>query len=154
MRLRSILFTLLLGGLAFPAAATASLPKVLTQNPDRPFEVRPASIEYTGDGTAVVGGDDGTSARHPGQLRWTKYTGRHGVAKGMNWINDCEPSCAEGDSDPVPVNVHVFSPKQGRFTRLTLKFTYQGRHFTDRRRIRHARSGGVSYWYYDIISMG
>jgi len=137
-----------LGCLACPAAATAKLPKVLTQHARHPFAVRPATIEYTGDGTAILGGTDGASARHPGHLRWTKYNHRQGFAKGVDWLNDCDPSCAEGKFRPVPVRVHVSRPRDGRFTRLTLRFTYNGKHVVDRRGIR--RYG--DYWAYYIIS--
>ena len=137
-----------LGCVAFPAAALAKLPKVLTQHRHHPFAVRPATIEYTGDGTAILGGTDGSGPRHPGHLDWTTYNRRQGRAKGVDWINDCEPSCAEGHFDRVPVRVHVFRPRHGRFTRLTLRFTYAGKRVVDRRGIR--RYG--DYWAYYIIS--
>jgi hypothetical protein len=153
MRLPACVFSVLLL-LACPAVASAALPKVLTQDSSERFAVRPAAIGYTGDATAILGGSNGSGPRRPGRLRWTRYTPREGVAKGMNWINDCEPSCAEGDFSSVPVTVHVFSPKRGRFTRLTMKFTYDGDEITDRRRLRHTGSGRSGYWYYEILSMG
>jgi hypothetical protein len=134
--------------LACPAAAMAKLPKVLTQHVKHLFVVRPATIEYTGDGTGVLGGTDGSSVRHPGRLDWTKYNRRQGYAKGVDWLNDCRPSCAEGDFHRVPVRVHVFRPRHGRFTRLTLRFTYEGKRVVDRRGIR--RYG--DYWGYCIIN--
>jgi hypothetical protein len=48
----------------------------------------------------------------------------------------------------VPVRVHVFRPRDKRFTRLTLRFKHQGRRVVDRRGIR--RYG--KYWSYHIIS--
>jgi hypothetical protein len=128
--------------------ALAKLPKVLTQHAHHQFAVRPATISYTGDGTAVLGGTDGSSVRHPGHLDWTSYNRRRGYARGVDWLNDCELSCAEGDFSPVPVRVHVFRPRDGRFTRMTLRFTYRGKHVVDRRGIR--RYG--KYWAYYIVS--
>lgn len=141
-----------LGCVALPSLASARLPGVLTQEAHHPFAVRPASIGYTGDGTGILGGQDGSSARRPGHLHWKIYTNRQGLAFGVNWLNDCEPDCAEGEFHPVPVTVHVFAPRNGHFTRLTLQFTYNGESVTDRRGIRHFGSGGFSYWAYYIIS--
>jgi hypothetical protein len=110
--------------------------------------VRTATISYTGDGTAVLGGRDGSSVRRPGHLDWTSYNRRRGYAGGVGWLNDCEPSCAEGDFSPAPVRVHVFRPRDGRSTRMALRFTYRGKHVVDRRGIR--RYG--KYWAYYIVS--
>ena len=66
------------------ATATPALPGVLTQGTPA-FQVRPAVIGYTGDGTGIVGGADGTSARHPGHLRWTTYNTQEGVGHGLVW---------------------------------------------------------------------
>jgi hypothetical protein len=137
---------------AWPAVAAARLPKVLTQL--RPaFQVRPAVISYTGDGTGLVGGADGTSARHPGHLRWTTYNDRQGIATGLVWLNDCEPDCADGTFHSTPVSVHVFSPRTGRFRFLTLKYTYQGHRYTDRRAARYyaGSDGYPGTWAYAIV---
>jgi hypothetical protein len=136
--------------LAAPATATASLPKVLAKQTEHGFKVRPASISFTGDGTGIVGGADGASARHPGHLHWTRYNRHEGAAKGVVWLDDCDPSCAEGEFSPVPVKVHVGRVRHGRFTRLTLRFTYNGERIVDRRGIRHI-GGSYPYWAYYII---
>lgn len=138
-----------------PTATAAQLPTILTQDPHRPFVTRPGSIAYTGDGTGVIGGTDGTSVRHPGHLRWTLYTRRQGAARGVVWLDDCEPSCAGGEFSSTPVTVHAFAPLHGHFTRLTLQYTYHGKRVTDRRGIRHIRgSDGVAgSWVYYIVSI-
>lgn len=140
--------------LGAPAAAAARLPGVLTQDAHHPFVVRPAVIGYTGDGTGLIGGTDGTSAQHPGHLRWPTYNDRQGVGRGTVWLNDCDPSCAEGEFSGVPVAVHVFSPKNGHFTRMTLQYTYNRKHYTDKRAIRHIPGGDgyKGYWVWYIIS--
>jgi hypothetical protein len=133
-------------------SAAAGLPAVLTQG--RPaFEIKPATISYTGDGTGLVGGADGRSVRHPGHLEWSTYTRRQGIAHGVVWLDDCDPDCAEGTFTSTPVSVHVFSPAHGRFGRMTLTYTYQGKRYVDRRAIRHYPGGaGFSgYWAYAIV---
>lgn len=137
--------------LVLPAAARATLPKVLARQTNSGFAVRPASIAYTGDGTGIIGGGDGSSARRPGHLRWTTYDDRQGVATGVVWLDDCEPDCADGTFSGVPVSVHVFAPDAGRFTRLTLKYTYDGQRVVDRRGIRRIAEGG-GFWSYYIIA--
>jgi hypothetical protein len=133
-------------------SAAAGLPAVLTQG--RPaFDIKPATISYTGDGTGLIGGADGRSVRHPGHLEWTTYTRRQGIAQGLVWLDDCDPDCAEGTFTATPVSVHVFSPAHGRFRRMTLTYTYQGKRYVDRRAIRHFPAGGglSGYWAYAIV---
>ena len=134
---------------ASPAAAGAALPKTLTEHVRRQFEVRPASISYTGDGTGFLGGSDGTGPLHPGHLRWTSYTTRAGDARGVDWLNDCDPDCADGTFTAVPVRVHVFRPRSGHFTRMTLRYRYHGHRTVDRRGVRRQSPGT---WAYYIIS--
>lgn len=140
--------------MATPANASAKLPKVLTQLAKHPFQARPAVIAYTGDGTGIVGGLDGSDARdHLGRIYWSTYTHRQAVGVGLVWIDDCDPDCADGTFTSVPVRIHAFSPKHRHFRRLTLKYTYQGHAATDKRGIRHYTDGaGASYWAYYIIS--
>jgi hypothetical protein len=147
-RLVAVLVAPLLLG-ATPAVASARLPSVLTQLKPA-FQVRPAKISYTGDGTAIVGGY-GPSVRHPGHLRWTKYTRHEGLARGQVWLDDCDPSCAEGTFHPRAVRVRVFASHGGHFRRLTLRFRWHGKRQVDRRRARHFTGGGSSYWAYDIV---
>ena len=148
MRVR-LLVVILCSVTALPATAQARLPSVLTQHTKRPFEVRPATIWYTGDGTGVIGGSDGASARYPGRLHWNRYSHRQGRARGLVWLNDCDPSCAEGTFSAAPVNVHVFAPRHGHFTRLTLKYAWNGTDVTDQRSIKNFGS----YWAYGIIKI-
>ena len=145
---RLIAFAVAIAALvALPATAAARLPKVLTQ--EKPaFQLRPATISYTGDGSGLVGGSDGTSVRHPGHLRWTRYTQRQGTARGVVWLDDCEPDCADGTFHPYKVRVRVSSPSHGRFRFLTLKFVYHGHHVTDKRKIEHQHG----FWDYAIVS--
>ena len=72
---------------------------------------------------------------------------------GLLWLDDCLPNCAQGKFHSTPVTAYVLSPKQNRFRRLTLKYTYKGKHYTDRRRIHYFRGigGSPGYWAYDIV---
>jgi hypothetical protein len=124
-----------------PAAAQAGPPKVLTQRPHHMFQVRPAWIGYTGDGTGFIGGADGSGAAHPGHLHWRRYAHRQASARGVVWLNDCEPDCADGMFHSVPARVHVYRPRRGHFTRLTLKYRYRGHRYVDRRALRHTPGG-------------
>ena len=132
------------------AAAAAALPKILTQGKPA-FAVRPRSISYTGDGTGVLGGSDGSGPANPGRLRWPTYTRRRAIGRGVVWIDDCDPDCAGGTFSAVPVTVHAFSPSHGRFRRLTVKYTLHGKRYTDRRVIRRY-TGGI--WTYDVVGTG
>jgi hypothetical protein len=133
-----------------PSQAAARLPSVLTQ--ERPtFQVEPALISYTGDGTALVGGLNGTSVRHPGRIHWTRYDNNEGDATGRLWLNDCVPDCAGGTFSARRVGIHVFSPSaRHHFQRLTLRYSYNGHRQVDRFKIRFYRgTGGLpGFWGY------
>lgn len=139
---------------SMPAAATTGPPKVLTQRTPL-FQIRPAVISYTGDGTGVVGGPDGTSVRHLGHLRWTTYNARLGVAVGRVWLDDCSPDCADGRFTASKVRVRVSSPTQGHFRLLTLSYRFQGRRYVDRRVAKwYAGFDGLpGYWNYAICGL-
>lgn len=135
-------------------ASASGLPKVLTQ--EKPaFQVRPATISYTGDGTGIVGGLDGTSVRHLGRLHWSTYNSRRGFAIGRVWLDDCSPDCADGTFTPSRVRVQVFDPSRGHFRRLTLSYRYRGRDYVDRRLAHYYAgvSGSPGYWSYAICGV-
>jgi hypothetical protein len=150
-RARPTALTALTAGLlvALPAAASRRLPSVLAEgNP--PFQVRPAMISYTGDGTGFVGGLNGTSVRHLGRLRWATDNRTEGLAHGLLWLNNCAPSCAAGRFSSTQVHVRVSSPKSGRFRQLTLTYNYRGRHYVDRLQIHDYDIGGGGFWGYAV----
>jgi hypothetical protein len=126
MRLSTML-VLAAGLFANPTAAGASLPSVLTQHPRAPFQVRPATIDYTGDSSGFVGGYDGTSVNHRGHLRWTTYRARSALGKGLVWLFD------SGELHVLGVTVHLGTPRAGRFQHLTLSYVYRSRRYRDRR---------------------
>jgi hypothetical protein len=109
------------------------------------WQVRPTSILYTGDGSGILGGFDGTGASHPGHLRWLSWTRSRAVGFGAVWLDDCSPSCASGTFTAHTVKVVAFRPVRGHFTRLTL--LYHGGHRAKRWAI--GRIGGS--WGYYIV---
>ena len=143
---------LLAFALIAPASALAKPPKVLTQRPHHLFQIRPAWISYTGDGTGFLGGADGSGAADPGHLRWRHYGQREAGARGVVWLNECTPTCADGNFVSRPVRVHLFRPRDGRFTRMTLRYRYRSRRYVDQRGLRRV-PGGDGYpgtWVWDI----
>jgi len=132
------------------ALGSAQLSKLLADAPHGLYswQIRPAHIVYTGDGSGVLGGFDGTGAAHPGHLRWTSWSQREARGSGAVWIDDCTPDCARGKFTAHAVKLVAFRPVSGHFTRLTLTYSYQGKHQTDERGI--GRFGGD--WQYYIVS--
>ena len=138
--------------LVSPAPASTRLPRLLGDGPHGrlTWQTRPAQIVYTGDGSGVLGGFDGTGARHaahPGHLKWAIWTATQAKGSGAVWVDDCTPDCARGKFTAHAVKVRAFRPVKGRFTRLTLRYSYHGKHYVDRRGI--WRTG--TFWSYYIV---
>jgi hypothetical protein len=128
--------------LAAPAVASA-LPRTPTEF-GAP-QVRPARIDYTGDGSAILGGFTRYRRLHKssllvdfGRLRWTVYNRRQGRAVGADWIDDFIPDGATGTFHPFQVTLHVYRPRHGMFTRMTM--TEQGHTTT-------FKSHGTNWFY-------
>jgi hypothetical protein len=133
---------------AIPATAVARPPNLWTGFKVRhSFAVQPAEVSYTGDSTAILGGFDGTGV-YPsfGSLTWTSWTRRLATASGAVWINDCNPDCAGGSFSPSAVTVSAFKARKRHFRRLTLRYTYQGKAYTDRRVLRRGFARGSYFW--------
>jgi hypothetical protein len=98
-------------------------------------QARPYRIGYTGDGSAFLGGFTRYRALHKssrlsdfGRLRWTTYNAAQGRAVGADWIDNFVPDGAAGTFHPVRATVHVYRPRRGIFTRMTI--SDQGHAFT------------------------
>jgi hypothetical protein len=129
--------------------ASGGLPKLLADGPhfSLTWQVHPAHIVYTGDGSGVLGGFDGSGIAHPGHLAWSSWTETRASGSGAVWIDNCTPDCAGGKFTAHAVGLVAFRPVRGRFTRLTLTYTYKGKRWVDKRGIVfHAGS-----WMYDIV---
>ena len=140
------------GLLAAPARSAHSLPKLLGSSADgktRGLLVRPAEILYTGDGSGVLGGFDGTGNNgSDGHLKWSKWTQTQALGSGAVWLNNCTPSCAAGRFAPHAVTVRAFRPSGGVFTRLTVTYVYAGKNVVDRRTLEKTNG----FWDYGVIS--
>ncbi len=84
---------------------------------------RPAEIIFSTDGSSYLAGN-GASAKSPGKIRWTSWTGSEALGSGANWLHNCTPSCAQGRYADYPAFVLAYRPKVlGNhlvFTRLTV----------------------------------
>jgi hypothetical protein len=131
--------------------ASGGLPRLLADGPhfSLTWQVRPAHIGYTGDGSGVLGGFDGSGSAHPGHLVWSMWTTTLARASGAVWIDDCNPDCATGKFSPYAVKVVALRPINGRFTRLTLTYTYKGKRQEDKRGI--IFNTGFGAWMYYIV---
>jgi hypothetical protein len=150
-RARASLVVVTCSALLLGAATHASggLPKLLADGPhfSLTWQVRPAHIVYTGDGSGVLGGFDGTGIAHPGHLAWSSWTATRARGSGAVWIDNCTPSCAGGKFTAYSVAIVASRTVKGRFTRLTLTYKYKGKRVVDKRGIVfHAGS-----WMYDIV---
>lgn len=146
----------LLAALMVPSSGWASpLPGLLTnQNVRHPFQVRPAVVGYTGDGTGFLGGFGGGGKHHWGHMTWLTWTAYEATGTGALWGDDCEPDCAQGTFSPVSVKVRAFAPHGGHFTRLKLMYDRDGNAVLDERGTQHYRSQyapGGGYWEYFIV---
>lgn len=136
----------MLAALLPASVSAAGLPRLLTQiGRGDQFLVRPAQIVYTGDGSGVLGGFDGRGP-YPrfGRLRWSLWNRQRALASGAVWLDDCTPNCAQGTFHPYAVTVRAFKPQSGHFTRLTLRYRYEGKEVVDPRRLRRF---GLNYTY-------
>lgn len=97
-------------------------------------QVRPYVVSWTGDGTGYLGGSTGSKTitkadferkgfrKAFGRLQWTTWNAKEGRAWGVDWLNNCTPSCAEGTFYSQNVNVYVYRPNGSDiFTRLEIQ---------------------------------
>jgi LasA protease len=136
---------------------TSPVPGLPTQRDvQHQLSVRPAVVGYTGDGSGWLGGFDGDGINDQfGHMNWTSWTSVAATGTGAAWINNCEPSCAGGTFSAHAVGVRAYAPRSGFFTRLTLRFDYNGDAITDERGVRRLveHVGGraiVVYSYYIV----
>jgi hypothetical protein len=88
------------------------------------FQVRPEILPLSGDGTAFVGGH-GWKARgrrilHFGAIQWTSFGGAKATGRGLLWLNDCTPNCAEGHFQHYSATVIANAIHKSHYTRLTV----------------------------------
>jgi hypothetical protein len=121
-------------GASAAVAATPKLPAFSGPPSKTNPTVKPGEIVYSGDGSQFFAGKR-TGPRKIGKLHWTVWKGTEALGTGYQWINDCNPSCANGTFSSYPVTLKATKPKQESkyyiFTRL--KVTYTGKKFGHRK---------------------
>jgi hypothetical protein len=145
VRHRSVLVAV--AGAASATAASAALAAVPTMPayfgpPAKNNPVaKPGQIIYSGDGSEFFAG--GRGAKFARKLHWTTWNATEGLTSGYQWINNCNPSCANGKYTLYPVRLKVSRPahesKYFIFTRL--RVTYTGKSPTHR----HSFTWPLSY---------
>ena len=138
--------------LLLPASSSAAkLPGLLTTLTGDRFVVRPPVIGFTGDGTGYVGGLDGRGridGRNDfGHTTWLTWTTQAATGTGALWVDNGIPDEAEGTFSAVPVKVRAFAPRDGHFTRVTLRYTENGESFIDERGLRFSHIPGQKGFY-------
>jgi hypothetical protein len=132
-----------------PSSGSARVPRLLgdASHWRLTWQVRPASILYTGDSSGILGGFDWTGIAHPGHLAWKTWTRQRATGSGANWIDDCHNGCHDGNFRAHAVTVEAFRPVRGHFTRLTLRYRFQGKRRVELWGIRRV---GESWEYYIV----
>ncbi|MFZ0040655.1 MAG: hypothetical protein WAK93_05065 [Solirubrobacteraceae bacterium] len=141
-------FVLVLAAPGFAQARTRVplLPSVTSLRHN--LQVRPFVIEYTGDGSGVLGGFNGSGRGHYGRMHWLQWTSKQAIGRGAAWLDNCTPDCAAGTFHPFAVKVYATDPRGNVFRRLTLRYRYRGTEVVDRRYVVH--SGRL--WYYGVVA--
>jgi hypothetical protein len=118
-------------------------------------QVKPHTLSFTGDGSGFLGGPTGhktfggngrrITMRDFGRLRWTQYTATDGRAWGVEWGKfGPGPLSADGFKNDGRVRVHVYRPRSGVFTRMTVQY---GR----RSAMNFKALNSDGYWYWSEV---
>jgi hypothetical protein len=156
---RSLARPLLVALFVIPAAAAHAngLPELPTDlGGSQQLEVRPRVVAFTGDGTGVFGGFDGRPlARRPsrsgygwaGHIDWSKWGVQQANGTGAVWLDDGTPNDALGTFHAYAVTLRAFRPREGVFTALSYRYTFEGRTEAGTLRAHRVVSElGPSYW--------
>lgn len=117
-----------LGASSALAAGTPAVPRYDGTPGPGDLQARPASIIYSGDGSAFLAGARKGAHRH-GRLDWKSWTATGARGSGYDWLDNCRPDCAGGKFSAYPVKLHAFRPErvQGHLIFTRLRMTYTGR---------------------------
>jgi hypothetical protein len=118
------------GGASAAMAATPKFPAFSGPPSKTNPVVKPTEIVYSGDGSQFFAGNK-EGSKKIGKLHWTTWNGTEALGTGYQWIDNCNPSCANGKFSRYPVTLKASAPKQESkyyiFTRL--KVTYTGKKY-------------------------
>lgn len=108
------------------------------------FKVRPSTINYTGDGSGIIGklpGDDRAAGARPGFLHWTVWNRNRAAATGTVWLKSCNPDCAASPFYRYALTLSASRVRDGHFTRMTLRYRYHRQPVVDKRCVPAGSSG-------------
>jgi hypothetical protein len=142
MHPRALAVLLALGALAaWPSAGSlaAGSPRLLDADSTNSLVVRPQTLRYTGDGSAEIR-----------RIHWRRWSTAGGYGLGVNYINDCVPFCARGHFHPHATSITVSRLRAGHFTRMTLRFKFNGSPVTDARFLSHSTGGAAGFYTWEL----
>jgi hypothetical protein len=124
VRRRSALLTVLVFGAALTGAAVAAASTQVTTlfTGHSGLRVRPAFVVVGGmrDREGVIFG--GTRRAGFGHIYWRLWAGADARGTGMEWIDNCKPSCSKGTYvKSGKVTLHASRPTGQHFTRLSVE---------------------------------
>jgi len=125
---------------------------VLANDSSRDFQVQPSLIGYTGDGTGYFGRRTWGAKR--GYVKWQKWGRSSAYGVGTVWLNNCKPYCYDGSWSARKGSVQLGSPKNGKYTAMTISYRRGQRLVSDTRRIRYVSGGRQGYWIWTIVNRG
>lgn len=100
------------------SARRATGPGLLTEPYSSSFAVRPATVYIAGEGSSLVGLLPGKG----GSIHWASWTAHRARGVGTYWLDDFNPSAAEGTFHPHRAVITASRVRRGHFTRLTIRF--------------------------------
>lgn len=142
-------------GLIAASSATAAMASVpgVTSVASAPPKVKPATLIYTGDGSAFFAGATKVSKTNFGSLHWSKWNKKKALGSGGNWLNDCKPSCAKGNYHGYAVTLKLTRPRKlaghNVFTRMLVTYTSNvPPHAVRSTTWKLTHSGKLFFWHY------
>lgn len=128
---------LLFATLAWVAACGdgATSARLLRNDVTTDFAVRPPTMFFGCCGQFLIGGPGVSSrafrSRSLGHISWTEWS-TVADGSGLLWIDDCNPTCAQGKFQSQPVSITASRAVGERYTRLLLVYGRNGGETHDR----------------------
>jgi hypothetical protein len=129
---------------AVVAAAPAHARPTLHDGVDG-FQVRPAQVLVSGDGTGWLGGAGYGEPPDYGRIHWTAFRRSGARGRGRVFIRDCDPDCAGGTVSSWRAAIRAGRVRKGHYTRLSATYERDGARVVDRWKLVRA-SRTYAYW--------